>query len=149
MTELSNTATVSATLTISGLSSIANGAYSASSSLVDNTATTKSYLSGWVRLAFSGALTAGTGSPSITLYIHEARDGSTLPSPPGTSAAAPAPNARQTIVQLIASGSFQVLDFPVVDLGPFQTAFQFANNAGVAFSGTATATLYRGDVQGI
>jgi len=149
MTEFSNLAPASTTLTIASLSSIASGAYSAPSSLVDNTATTKSYLSGWVRLSFSAALTAGSSSPYITLYIHEARDGTNLPSPPGASAAAPSPNARQVIVQLVASGSFQIVDFPMVDLGPFQYAFQIANNSGVTFSGTATATLYRGDVQGV
>jgi hypothetical protein len=149
MTEFSNLAPISASLTIASLNSISSGAYSAPSSLVDNTATTKSYLSGWVRLAFGGALTAGSGAPFITLFVHEARDGTNVPSPPGASAAAPSPNARQATVQLVPSGSFQVIDFPMFDLGPFQYAFQVYNNAGVAFSGTATATLYRANVQGV
>lgn len=148
MTEFSNAATTSTTLTVTGLTGLTTANQSAPSSLVDNTATTKSYLSGWVRLALSAALTAGTGSPYIVLYIHEARDGTNLPSPPGTGAVLPSPNARQAIVQLTPSASFQVVDFPMVDLGPFQTAFQFYNASGQTF-GTATATLYRGDVQGV
>ena len=149
MTEFSNLAPVSTILTISGLSSVANAAYSAPSSLVDNTAATKSYLSGWVRLSFSAALTAGSGSPYVTLYALEARDGTNLPNPPGASAAAPSTNARQVMAQLVASASFQIIDFPLLDLYPFQYGFQFYNGSGVAFSGTATATLYRGDLQGV
>ena len=149
MTEFSNLAPVSTTLTISGLSSVASAAYSAPSSLVDNTAATKSYLSGWVRLSFSAAQTAGSGAPYVTLFALEARDGANLPNPPGGSAAAPSPNARQVTAQLVPSGGFQVVDFPMLDLYPFQYGFQFYNGSGVAFSGTATATLYRGDVQGV
>lgn len=151
MTEFSNLDTVSSTITIASLSSLGSASYSAPSTLVDNTVAgnAKSYLRGWVRLSFSAALTAGTGSPYIVLYAHQARDGSTNPTPPGTGATAPSPNALQVIVQLNASATFQVIDFPPIDLDPFKYAFQIQNVSGVAFSGTATLTLYRGDVQGI
>jgi hypothetical protein len=152
MTEFSNTDVSSSTVTIASLSSIANGGYSAPSNLVDNTTNSgaqKSFLRGYVRLGFSAALTAGTGSPSIVLYLHQARDGSILPTPPGTSAIAPTPNAQQVIVQLTASATFQYIDFPAFDMDAFKYGFQVLNASGVAFSGTATMTLYRGDALGV
>lgn len=152
MTEFQNTATVSDTVTISGLSTTASGAWSAPSTLIDNTPSGphgKSYLRGTVRLAFSAALTAGSGAPYVTLVLLEARDGTNLANPPGTSATAPSPNARQVIVQLVPSAAFQVLDFPWFDTDAVLYGFQIYNGSGVAFSGTATMTLYRGDVEGV
>jgi hypothetical protein len=148
VTTFSNAATTSTTLTIASLSSITAGSYSATSSLVDNTATTMSYLRGLVRLSFSAALTAGSGAPYITVYRHVAANGTQLPNPPGSSAAAPSANALQSIRILVASGSYQYLDFGPFDMDPFQYGFQVYNNSGVAFSGTVTATLYRWNVQG-
>jgi hypothetical protein len=145
-TTFSNGAAVSDTVTISGLSSVASGAYSAPSTLIDNTPSNShgvAYINGLVRVSFSGALTAGSGSPYVTLFRLVAADGSTLPSPPGSSAAAPSPNALQSIRQLVASGSFQVLDFGEFELPPMKFALQVFNNAGASFSGTATMTLYR------
>lgn len=152
MTEFQNTATVLDTVTISGLSTTASGAWSAPSTLIDNTPSGphgKSYLRGTVRLAFSAALTAGSGAPYVTLVLNEARDGTNLANPPGTSATAPSPNARQVIVQLVASAAFQIVDFPWFDTDAVLYGFQVYNGSGVAFSGTATMTLYRGDVEGL
>ena len=152
MTTFSNVAPVSGAITIASLSTLGSGAYSAPSSLIDNTPSDPagvSYLRGQVRLSFSAALTAGAGLPYITLFILKAADGTNLPKPPGTSAASPALNQHQLIRQLVASTAFQIVDFPALDLDPFQYAFQINNNSGVAFSGTATLTLYRWNLQGV
>ncbi len=141
-----NDTQVSDTVTIASLSTLASAAYSAPSTLVDNTPTNArglSYTKGLLRLSFSAALTAGTGAPYIAAYALKAMDGSTLPNPPGATAAAPSPNAYQVIWQAVASGAFSVVDFPPFDLDPQQYGFQIYNNSGVAFSGTATLTLYR------
>lgn len=153
MTEFQNTATVSDTVTISGLSSLAAGGWSYASTQIDNTPSGprgKSYLRGTVRLAFSAALTAGSGAPYIVLVALEARDGTNLPNPPGTAAVAPRPNEpKQFTAQLTASASFTSVDFPWFDLDSMPYGFQIQNNSGVAFSGTATMTLYREDTQAV
>jgi hypothetical protein len=151
MTTFSNAAAVSDTVTISSLSSLGSGSYSAPSTLIDNTPTNShgfSYLRGSLRLAFSAALTAGSTSPYITLIVMKAADGTNLPNPPASSATAPSPNQKQYIVQLVPSASFQIVDFDGFDLDPFLYGFQIFNNSGVSFSGTVTATLYRWNVQG-
>ena len=150
-TTFSNGAAVSDAVSIAGLSTLASGAYSAPSVLIDNTPTGPhgvSYLSGMLRLSFSAALTAGTGAPYITAYLLTAADGANLPNPPGSAASAPMPNARQVIGQLIASAAFSIVDFSAVDLDPFLYGVQLYNASGVAFSGTATLTLYRWTPQG-
>ncbi len=150
-TTFSNAAAVSDAVTITGLSTLASGAYSAPSSLIDNTPSGPrgvSYVSGMLRLSFSAALTAGSGAPYITAYLLTAADGTNLPNPPGAAATAPMPNARQVIGQLIANAAFSIVDFSVVDLDPLLYAVQIFNNSGVAFSGAGTLTLYRWTPQG-
>jgi len=135
------------TLTFStSIDTLATGAYSVPSDTVNNVSgsATTSYLTVAVRLAFSAALTAGAGTPYITLYMLEARDGTNLPNPPGTAAAAPAPGARQVTMPLVASGAFSIVDFPEMEVGSYDVAFQFLNESGVDFSGTVTATAYFG-----
>lgn len=141
-----NDTQVSDAVTIASLSTLASAAYSAPSTLVDNTPAGPhgiSYTAGILRLSFSAALTAGAGSPYLAVYAHKAMDGTNLPSPPGTAAAAPSPNAEQVLWQAVASGAFSVIDFPLFSLDPELYGFQIYNGAGVAFSGTATLTLYR------
>ena len=148
MTEFSNSAFQVDALTIPSLSGLGSGAYSAPSSLLDNTTTNtqgKSFLRCVARLSLSAAVTAGSGSPYLVLYALAALDGTNLPNPPGTTAQAPRPNARQRIAQLTAGASFQIVDFDdPFDLEPAQYAFQVLNNSGVAL-GTATLTIYRAD----
>lgn len=137
-------------VTISGLSSVASAAWSAPSSLIDNTPTDSaglSYTQGLLRLSFSAALTAGSGAPYVTAAFLKAADGTNLPNPPGTGAVSPSPNAYQVVRQLVPSVAFSVLDFPEVDLDPFKYGVQLYNGSGVAFSGTATLTLYRWALQ--
>lgn len=141
---------VSDTVTISGLSSVASAAWSAPSSLIDNTPSNGyglSHTRGLLRLSFSSALTAGSGAPYVTAALIKAADGTNLASPPGPTASAPSPNAYQVVRQLVASTAFQVLDFPEVELDPDHYGVQVYNGAGVAFSGTATLTLYRWALQ--
>ncbi len=145
-----NLAKVSDSITIGGLSTLASAGYSAPSSLIDNTPGNShglSYTRGLLRLSFPAALTAGSGSPYLAACMLKAADGSTLPTPPGSGAAAPAPNAYQVIRQLVANAAFQVVDFPEIDLDPDHYAVQIYNGAGAAFSGTATLTLYRWALQ--
>jgi hypothetical protein len=137
---------VSDTVTISGLGSIISGAYSAPSTLVDNTPAgprSIAYLNGLLRLTFSSPLTAGAGSPNIWVYRLVAADGTNLPNPPGASAAAPSPTALASVAAQVASGSFSVVDFGPFEMEPFKYGFQMLNNAGVTFSGTVALTLYR------
>lgn len=138
-------APISVAVTIGSISSLASAAYSAPSTLVDNTVggvNTISYTRGVLRLAFGTALTAGSGAPSLTLFAIPALDGTNLSNPPGASATAPSPNAAQVIAQLVPSASFSVVDFPPLDLDPFKFGLQIYNGSGVAFSGTVTPTLY-------
>ena len=149
MAVISNVAPVSNTLTIAGLGTLANGAYSAPSSFLDNTSSVMSYLTCWIRLAFTASVTSGASSPYVVLYIFEARDSSNLPTPPGVGGTvAPVANARQQIIQLSPSTSFQILDFQALDLGPFQHAFSFGNFSGSAFT-ACTATAYRDNIQSV
>ena len=148
MTEFSNSAFQVDALTIPSLSGLAISAYSAPSSLLDNTTTSpqgKSFLRCVARLSLSAPVTAGAGSPYLTLYALAALDGTNLPNPPGAAAAAPRPNARQRIAQLTAGAAFQTVDFDdPFDLEACPYAFQVYNGAGVAL-GTATLTIYRAD----
>lgn len=145
-----NLAKVSDAVTVAGLSTVASGAWSAPSSLIDNTPGNGyglSYTRGLLRLSFSGPLTAGSGAPYVTAVMIKAADGSTLANPPGTSAAPPSPNAYQVVRQLVAGAAFQVVDFPEIDLDPDHYAVQLCNGSGVAFSGSATLVLYRWALQ--
>ena len=141
-----NDTKVADTMTIASLASLPSAAYSAPSSLIDNTPANSygiSFTRGMLRLTFSAALTAGAGAPAVTAFLLKAADGANLPNPPGTAAAAPSPNAYQVIRQVVASAAFSVLDFPEFELDPEQYAVQLYNGAGVAFSGTVGLTLYR------
>lgn len=144
--------TTGTALTITGLSTVGAAAYSAVSSLVDNTSTAGAAQGSWgyVRLSFSTALAAGTGAPFITCYGFPALDGSTIANPPGTtSAQAPGANVPlQDTQQLTASGNFSVVDFGPFPLDGTYYGFSFYNNSGVAFSGTVTATLFRDAISG-
>lgn len=134
----------------SALTGVAAGGYSVPSGAIDNTyAGGKNRLTGALLLTFSTALTAGTGAPFITLFPLLLADGTTYPNPPGNAAAAPAPNARQFVRQLVASGVYSALLFEGIDLDPALYAFLLYNNSGVAWSGggTITATLYRHGIQ--
>ena len=147
---ISNAAKVSDGVTIASLGTLASAAYSAPSSLIDNTPANGyglSFTRGMLRLSFSAALTAGSGAPYVTAFLLKAADGTNLPNPPGASASAPAPNAYQVVRQVVASAAFSVLDFPEFELDPEQYAVQLFNGAGVAFSGTTTLTLYRWNAQ--
>lgn len=147
MTTFSLGASVSDTVTIASLSSLGSAAYSQASSLIDNTPSNAhgfAYINGLLRLSFSGALTAGAGSPYIQAFLLTAADGTNLVSPPGSgTATAPRPNQPSSIAQLVPSAAFQIVDFMLPELTPLQLAAQIYNVAGVAFSGTVTATLYR------
>lgn len=152
MTTFSFGASVSDSITISSLSSITDGSYSQASSLIDNTPSNAhgfAYINGLLRLSLSAAVTAGSGSPYLQVFVLTAADGSTLVSPPGAgSATAPRPNQLSAMAQLIASTNYQVVDIPLPELPPMQIALQIFNNSGVNFSGTVSATLYRWNVIG-
>ena len=96
-------------------------------------------------LTFATPLTAGSGSPFITLIPLGLPDGSTYPNPPGNAAAAPSANAYQIINQNVASVAYSALVFRPIDLEPCKYAFMLYNNSGVSWAGggTITATLYR------
>ena len=152
MTQFSNGTPVADALSISGLSTLAAGAYSAPSALLDNTPSGPrgfSFLSGSLRLVLSPALTAASGSPYLTAYFLQARDGSSVANPPGAAAIAPPANAPQCIAQLPSGGAFGIVDFNPIELDPMLYAIQLYNASGVAFSGTVTATLYRWLVWGV
>ena len=147
---ISNATKVSDAVTIASLSSLASAAYSAPSTLIDNTPANGyglSFTSGLLRLSLSAALTAGSGAPYVTAFLIKAADGTNLANPPGTSATAPAPNAYQVVRQVVAGAAFSVLDFPELALDPELYGIQLYNGSGVAFSGTATLTLYRWNLQ--
>lgn len=131
----------------SALTTVTTGSpYSIPSALIDNTfASGRSRVSATLVLNFSTPLTAGTGSPYITLFPMALPDGLTYPSPPGNAAAAPSANAYQIVYQANASTAFSSIVFRAIDLEPAKYAFQFYNQSGVSWTGggTITATLYR------
>lgn len=149
-------AAMSTTLTTSnGLGT--SPTYTLPSDLIDNTPTgprALSYLNGLLRLTFATPLTAGSGTPFITLFPLAALDGTNIASPPGAAAASPAVNAKFMLRQMVASTAYSIVDFgdngEGFSLGPFKYAFQFYNSSGVAWSGGGVigVTLYRWNPQG-
>lgn len=157
-TTFSDAAPRSDALTFTGgaLSAVGSGAYSYSSDLLDNTPGSANgcFINGLLRLTFSTPITAGSGTPYITLFPAAALDGASIAAPPGTTNGAPAPNARFLLRQLVATGAYSIVDFgdPLegFPLASFKYGFQFLNGSGAAWSlgGTIAATLFRWNPQG-
>jgi hypothetical protein len=113
---------------------------------VDNTsaAGTAQGSYGYARLSLGSAVTAGAGTPSLTLYGFPALDGTNIANPPGTTAQAPGVTTPlQVTQQVTASAAFEIVDFGPFPLDGTKYAFQIYNNSGIALTSTATLTLFR------
>lgn len=123
------------------MNALASGSY-ALGSAINNTptdGTTISYDMGDLTITLSSAVTAGTGAPSIIVWILPAVDGTNYPSPPGGTAGA-APLGLSYAFPMVASTSTQTIVCPNIPLPPYNFKVMIQNNLGVAFPSTNTST---------
>lgn len=123
------------------LNNLADGAY-ALGAAIDNRPTAGSVFSydlGDLTITLSSAVTAGSGSPYITVWVLPAVDGTNYPSPPGGSAGA-APAGLSQIFPMVASVSTQTIICPDLRLFPYLCKIMILNRLGVAFPATNTST---------
>jgi hypothetical protein len=125
------------------LNALANGSYAIGTSAINNSptdGTTVSYLKGDLTITLSSAVTTGSGTPYVTVWLLPAVDGTNYPNPPGTTAgAAPSSNIRGTYTG-VASTSTTTITVEGMDLPPYNFYVQVQNNLGIAFPSTNTST---------
>ena len=99
-------------------------------------------------ITLSSAVTTGSSSPYIVVWILPAVDGTNYPSPPGASAAA-APAGLAYSFPQVPSVSTTTIVCPNIPIPPYNFKVQIQNNLGVAFPPTNTSTcqLQRKGVQ--
>lgn len=123
------------------LNALANGSY-ALGSAINNTPTVGSVVSydlADLTITLSSAITTGSGSPNIVVWILPAVDGTNYPSPPGGTAAA-APAALSMTFQQIASVSTTTIVCPNIPIPPYNFKVQIQNNLGATLPATNTST---------
>lgn len=123
------------------MNALTNASY-ALGSAIDNRPTsgsTVSYDMCDLLIGLSSAVTAGSGSPNITVWILPAIDATNYPSPPGGSAAA-APAGLAYVFPMVASVSTQYIACPNIPIPPYLFKVQIQNNLGVTFPATNTST---------
>ncbi len=128
------------------LNALADGAY-ALGPVIDNTGSGSPDLRlyGDFELILPSAVTAGSGSPYVGIYLLPAMDGTNYPTPPGGSAGA-AP-ASYLVGSILAnpSASFTVGHYRGAPLSPCALKIMIQNKLGVAFpaSNSISLKLYR------
>ena len=123
------------------LNALTNGSY-ALGAAINNTPTSGSVVSydlGDLTITLSSAVTTGSGTPNIVVWILPAVDGTNYPSPPGGSAAA-APTSLSYTFQQIASTSTTTIVCPNIPIPPYNFKVQIQNNLGVTLPATNTST---------
>jgi hypothetical protein len=123
------------------MNALANGAY-ALGAAVNNTPTDGSVISydmADLTITLSSAVTAGSGTPGITVWILPAVDGTNYPSPPGGTAGA-APLYLSSSFTVVASVSTTTIVCPNIPIPPYNFKVMIQNNLGVAFPATSTST---------
>lgn len=126
----------------SSMNALASGSYALGSAInnVPTDGTTFSYDMCDLTITLSSAVTTGSGSPNVTVYILEEIDGSNYPSPPGGSAGAAPGNLVRGVYQAVASTSTTTMTVPNIPIGPYNFKVMIQNNLGVAFPSTNTST---------
>lgn len=123
------------------MNGLANGSY-ALGAAIDNRPTAGSVVSydvADIAIGLSSAVTAGSGTPNVVVWILPAVDGTNYPSPPGGSAGAAPPGLSYTFRQ-VASVSTQYIVLRDIPIPPYLFKVQIQNNLGVSFPATNTST---------
>lgn len=123
------------------MNALADGAYALGSAInnIPAAGTTISYDMGDLAIGLSSAVTAGSGSPYIAVWILPAVDGTNYPSPPGGSAGN-APAGLSYTFPMVASVSTQYIVCPNIPIPPYNFKVMILNKLGVAFPSTNTST---------
>ena len=101
--------------------------------------TTISYDMADLTITLSSAVTAGSGTPNIIVWILPAVDGTNFPTPPGASAAA-APLSLSYTFGVVASVSTSTIVCPNIPIPPYSFKVQIQQNLGVTLPATNTST---------
>lgn len=131
----------------SSMNALANGSW-ALGSAIDNS--TLRYPFGDIELVLSSAVSAGSGSPVVEVYLLPSADGgTTYPTPPGGSAGTTPAGYWVGNIIANASANFTSGLLQRVDLTPGFFRIEIRNQLGVAFPSTNTSTLklYRYSLQ--
>lgn len=126
------------------LNALASGSY-ALGAAIDNTVTSNGFLYGDLELVLSSAITSGTGSPYVGVYLLPTMDGTNYPTPPGGTAGATGFQYFVGSMATPASTSTQVLHLRGILLPPQSFKIMIQNVLGAALPSTNTSTckLYR------
>ncbi len=116
---------------------------------IDNTSLL--YTDADLLIVLSSAVTTGSGTPTIQVWLLPALDGTNYPAPPGASAAAAPSNLLAGTIMAVPSVSTSVLALRGIILPPSLFKIQIQNNLGVAFPATNTSvcSLYRYRLQSV
>ena len=140
MATVSYTAYNTADTAVAGatMNTLTSGSF-ALGSAIDNSSS--KYLWGDLELVLSSSVTAGSGNPTVDVYLLPAVDGTNYPTPPGGSgAAAPATYLVGSIVANASAGITvgHLLRIPLV---PQNFKIMIKNVLGASFPATNTSTL--------
>jgi hypothetical protein len=102
--------------------------------------TTVSYDLADLTITLSSAVTAGSGTPTLVVYVLPEIDATNYPTPPGSSAgAAPANLIAGTYVG-VASASTSTIVVTNIPIPPYNFKIMIQNNLGIALPATNTST---------
>lgn len=123
------------------LNALASGSYALGAAInnVPSSGTTVAYDMADLLIKLSSAVTAGSGSVGITVWILPSVDGTNYPTPPGASAAA-APAGLSYVFPMVASVSTSNIACMNIPIPPYNFKVQIQNNLGVTFPATNTST---------
>lgn len=131
------------------MNALANGNF-ALGAAIDNTSLL--YTDADLLIVLSSAVTtAGTGAPTIQVWLLPAVDGSNYPAPPGASANTAPSNLLAGTIMAVPGTSTSVLVLRGIIVPPALFKIQIQNNLGVAFPATNTSvcSLYRYRLQNV
>ncbi len=121
------------------LSAIASGAYVMGGN-INNSVQRNLYMD--IELKLSSAVTAGSGQPSVILYLLPSADGGvTYPNPPGSTAGAAPASYYVGSINAVASSAFTSGLLRGVLLPPGYFRILLRNSLGVAFPTSTSSTL--------
>lgn len=126
-----------------GLSGLVIAGYCLGSAInnVPASGTTVSFDMADLLIKLSSAVTAGSGSVGISVWILPSIDGTNYPTPPGATAAA-APPGLSYIFPMVPGASTQNIVCPNIPIPPNNFKVMIQNNLGVAFpNSTASSGL--------
>lgn len=137
----STVATADTAITGTVMNATASAAYKIGDA-IDNRPVTLGSLYGDLELILSSAVTAGTGTPHVAVYLLPSMDaGTTYPTPPGGTAGLTPSNYMVGTIMANASAGFTAGHLRGIVLPPFHFKILIQNNLGVAFPSTNTSVL--------